>query len=95
VKFLSSQYSDALAVEKEGHGFLTAVRANPGVEALIVRGISDLIEHKSQTDAEGWQEIAARNASAFAFEVLANIVVPAKPSTEERKDLPRPSFSEV
>lgn len=92
-KFLHVQYSDALAVEMEGYGFLTATRANPGVEALVVRGISDLIKGKSRTDAEGWQEIAAQNASAFAFEVLANITVPAEVSTEDHKNLSQLSFS--
>jgi len=92
-KFLRAQYSDALAVEMEGHGFLTAARANPGVEALVVRGISDLIEDKSQTDAEGWQEIAAQSAIAFAFEVLANITIPAESSTEDRENLSQLSFS--
>ena len=66
-------YSDALAVEMESHGVLKAVRANPEINALIVRGISDLIDKKSEADAAGLQEIAARHASAFAFQVLAKI----------------------
>ncbi len=66
-------YSDALAVEMEGHGVLKAVRANPEINALIVRGISDLIDKKSEADTAGSQEIAARHASAFAFQVLAKL----------------------
>ncbi|KYC38262.1 hypothetical protein WA1_38650 [Scytonema hofmannii PCC 7110] len=72
-KLLRSNYNDALAVEMESHGVLKAVRANPEINVLIVRGISDLIEHKSDADASGYQEIAARHASAFAFEILAKL----------------------
>ncbi|MBV6627292.1 MAG: hypothetical protein KI793_30860 [Rivularia sp. (in: Bacteria)] len=71
-QFLKSNYGDAIAVEMEGRGLLQAAHANPQVSALIVRGISDLIDGKSEADAAGSQEIAARNASAFAFQVLAN-----------------------
>jgi nucleoside phosphorylase len=73
-KLLRSNYGDALAVEMESHGFLKAVRANPEINALIIRGISDLIEGKSNADATGSQEKAARHASAFAFEILAKVL---------------------
>jgi nucleoside phosphorylase len=70
--FIRGAYGDALAVEMEGAGFLRAVYANQGVQSLIVRGISDLIDKKEETDTAGYQDIAAHMASAFAFEVLAN-----------------------
>ena len=73
-QLLRSNYGDALAVEMEGHGFLKALRAHPEINALIIRGISDLIDGKSNADAAGYQEKAARHASAFAFEILANLL---------------------
>ncbi|MGB0388076.1 MAG: effector-associated domain 2-containing protein [Ardenticatenaceae bacterium] len=68
---LRATYGDVLAVEMEGYGVLRAANASSDVKALVIRGISDLIEGKSEADAAGWQEIASHHASAFAFEVLA------------------------
>jgi nucleoside phosphorylase len=72
-QFLKESYSDALAVETEGYGFLQTAHANPQVEALVIRGISDLLDGKSEAEAMNSQEIAARHASAFTFEILAQL----------------------
>jgi nucleoside phosphorylase len=72
-KLIKSDYEDTLAVEMEGYGFLKAAYANPQVDALVIRGISDLIDNKDKADKAGFQKTASRHASAFAFEVLAKL----------------------
>ena len=69
---LKKYYSDALAVEMEGHGFLHSASAT-SCPALLVRGISDSVDDKSERDDEGWQPIAASRAAAFAMHVLSKI----------------------
>jgi len=75
-EFLKTNYNDVLAVEMEGEGFLSAVDANERVKALIIRAISDQIDNKSDIDDAIRQDNAARHASAFAFEILANLQGP-------------------
>lgn len=65
--------SDALAVEMEGAGFLLAVRAH-SLEGIVIRGISDLLEHKEDADQSGSQPIAAKNAAAFSFQMVRQLI---------------------
>ncbi|MBT9316440.1 5'-methylthioadenosine/S-adenosylhomocysteine nucleosidase family protein [Leptothoe spongobia] len=74
-EYLREYYDDALAVEMEGAGFLTATQQVKTVSAMVIRGISDLIDGKNDNSEESEdirQDRASRHASAFAFEVLAN-----------------------
>jgi len=72
-RLLDQHTSDALAVETEGHGFLEGAYVNPGVDALVIRGISDLLAGKDQASDERWQPIASRHAAAFAVELLDSL----------------------
>ncbi|KPI29670.1 purine or other phosphorylase family 1 [Actinobacteria bacterium OV320] len=71
-------YNDAYAIETEGSGASHAAHLSGGLDALVVRGISDLADAgKSTADAEGSQALAAGQAAKVALAVL-------------RKHAPRP-----
>lgn len=77
-QFLRTSYDDAIAVEMEGFGFLSAAFAYPDIKAIVIRGISDLVKDKNKPDPiegseEKRQEKASQHASAFAFEILAKL----------------------
>ncbi len=67
--YIKSYCSDAAAVDMEGNGYLIAARPYHA-HGIEVRGISDLIENKEESDAGGSQPIAAANAAAFTFEMI-------------------------
>ena len=86
--FIRASYNDAIAVEMEGFGFLSAAFAYPNIKAIVIRGISDLIEGKNDGDLEAEQvrqEKASHHASAFAFEMLAKLQIEetGKPSSQQ------------
>lgn len=68
-RLLREIYGDVVAVEMEGAGFLKAVDAN-SAKALVIRGISDLLDKKDVADAAGWQPKASANAAAFLYAML-------------------------
>ncbi len=67
--FIKQQYGDVLAVEMEGYGFLHAGYVN-NAECMVIRGISDLIDGKTESDAAGSQPLAARNAAQCASALI-------------------------
>lgn len=70
--FLKQNCSHALAAEMEGLGFLEACRQYPHVQSLLIRGVSDLIDGKEESDEKGSQEDAMKNAGAFLFGILGS-----------------------
>jgi nucleoside phosphorylase len=74
-QLIKATYEDTLAIEMEGRGLIAAVDANEQVAGLVVRGISDLVDDKTQSDRQGTQRIAADHASAFAYAVLAELQI--------------------
>lgn len=72
-QLLQSNYGDALAVDVTGYGVLKAVHANAGTNALIIRGITHVIEQDVTIDPAKSRRVAAQHASAFAFEILAKL----------------------
>jgi nucleoside phosphorylase len=67
---IKKHLNDTICVEMEASGFAKSVEMHPKVHGLVIRGISDLCEGKSETDKLGSQEIAADHAAAFLVELL-------------------------
>jgi nucleoside phosphorylase len=86
-QLLQTTYGDTLAIETEGRGFLLAAHENEQVQALVIRGITDLIINKRKHESQTAQALAAHHASAFAFELLANLAIPQIASTQVQDNL--------
>jgi nucleoside phosphorylase/predicted ATPase len=89
--FIRKYHEDALVVEKEGYGFLEAVRRYR-IPAIVIRGVQDLCKDKAEAEKDGWKERAAAHAAAFAFELLYHFDPPerffksAKPVIDKAPD---------
>ncbi len=68
--FVQSAHSDALALEMEGAGIMSATGAHSHLETIVIRGISDQISSKKLDTA---QAMAADHAAAFAYQLLARL----------------------
>ncbi len=92
-ELVRSNYSDAVAIDMEGWGFFNAIRNHPEIEALSIRGISDIVGSKKEAGAANPQEIASRYASAFAYELLAKLFVTTSSGTLGTTPAPTPQPS--
>lgn len=70
-KVIRNAYNDAQAVDMEAYGFMLTARRARITNALVIRGVSDLVKDKEQADQKGNQPLAAQNAASFAFALLA------------------------
>ncbi|MEV0650186.1 phosphorylase [Phytomonospora sp. NPDC050363] len=77
---IDQRCDDARGVETEGYGVLHAAYVNKGVDAMVIRGVSDLLGDKTAGNDARWQVVAAGHAAAFAWELLdrTDPDVPAK-----------------
>jgi adenosylhomocysteine nucleosidase len=69
-RIISETFSDAIAVDMEDFGALRGGAVSERAKAIAIRGISDLMAHKADADADGSQPLAAANGAAFMFDLL-------------------------
>lgn len=72
-QLLTERYNDAAAIDMESAGVYVAAERAERIPALAIRGISDMISDKRPDADAHWQPIAAANAAAFAFAILAEV----------------------
>ena len=72
-ELIRAHYGDALAVEMEGGGFVAAMQRHAQVKHGVIRGVSDLLDSKGESDGHGWQPRAASNAVATVRKCLARL----------------------
>lgn len=99
---LRAHYNDALALEMEGVGLAEAAHLAGGLDAVVVRGISDKANAgKTAADASGSQKTASGRAAAAMVALLALLEPPAprgeasRPPGEEAPDALSPLVTDT
>ena len=93
-KLIRASYNDAIAIEMEGYGFLSAAFAYPEIGSIVIRGISDLVEGKNDDSVEpedNRQAKASAHASAFAFEILSKL----QPNSSDISQAPEIQYGQI
>ncbi|MCH7229471.1 hypothetical protein L0U85_01130 [Glycomyces sp. L485] len=75
-------FGDTQGIEMEGYGAMAAASRSSGVDAMVVRGVSDLIDDKTKSADRTRQPLAARNAAAFALALIER----CKPARQHRAE---------
>ena len=68
---LKKHYGDTHVVEMEGYGAVLSSQRER-TPSMVVRGVSDMTQQKTDDDDEVFQPLAASHAAAFAFELLSH-----------------------
>jgi nucleoside phosphorylase len=69
-QLLKRSFNDTQVVEQEAFGFLKAAQDHRVPLTMVIRGVSDKIIKKEESDAQGNQPLASANATAFLFALL-------------------------
>ncbi|MEM6376860.1 MAG: hypothetical protein AAF705_01530 [Bacteroidota bacterium] len=88
-RLIERNSEDTIAVEMEGVGLSVALHALENVRGINIRGISDLLDGKDEDYDNGDRELAAENASAFAFYLISRLgLEPVKKTSGNIDDPP-------
>jgi nucleoside phosphorylase len=84
---IKTSFNDTQIVDMEAYGFMRACREEHIPRSLVIRGVSDNLANKAESDAKGNQPLAARNAAAFLFSLLRSCPKILKPKKKRKKIL--------
>lgn len=86
-KIIRAQYGDTIAVEMEAIGFAFSAAKMRDIAFLNIRGISDLIAQKTESDDNGSQQTAAKRAAHFVFNLITRLPKMPKKQVVETVDV--------
>ncbi|WP_158299956.1 phosphorylase [Glycomyces paridis] len=81
---------DAQGIDMEGFGALAAAWRTGGVEAMVIRGVSDLLADKDKAADRHRQPRAARHAGAFALALVERLEPRGRPDGAPDGPAPEP-----
>ena len=82
---IKKTFNDTQAVDMEAYGFLKAMQDEGVKLCMVLRGVSDKIKKKGESDAQGSQPQAVRHVAAFLFPLLEACRPLLEPKKTEKK----------